>query len=250
MIVFKKKIAESNMKFPMIIKTNRMGYDGKGQYQIKKVEDLEKIKNELSGNIDYIIEEKIDFFKEISVIIGRNKNDEVVCFDPIENIHKNGILDISIFPSRIDGNIKKEAILLAEKFVKEIDLRGLVAIEMFLDKEMKILFNEIAPRPHNSGHLTRETHSLSQFGVLGNILTENIIETPKPKYSAIMKNILGDFFTKKDYEKRLTKIAASPNHYLKMYNKDEPKIGRKMGHITIITKDIQNSIVKINDLIN
>lgn len=245
-----KELQKAGIEFPVILKTNTLGYDGKGQYHIEKKENIDKTINLLDKNIDYIVEKKIEFQKEFSVIIGRNQNGEIFHFDPIENIHKNGILDISISPPRIDKNTMNNATDLAKKFVIKNNLIGIIAIEMFLNLNNEILFNEIAPRPHNSGHLTIESHSISQFGMLGKILTNKKMEKPIIKKSAIMKNILGDFFINKDYKKILRKISSTPNHFVKMYNKDEAKTGRKMGHVTIFTEDIEKSIVKINELID
>ena len=132
----------------------------------------------------------------------------------------------------------------------EIKLTGILAIEMFLNNNDKILFNEIAPRPHNSGHLTIQSHSISQFGLLGEIVSNKKISKPLSNKKAVMKNILGEFFNKKNYREILNEIKNMDNHYLKLYNKDEAKPGRKMGHVTIITNDIENSLVKINALID
>ena len=117
-------------------------------------------------------------------------------------------------------------------------------------KSFDILFNEIAPRPHNSGHLTIESHSISQFGLLGDIISNKIINTPVSNKKALMKNLLGDFFLKKNHKDIIREIENMDNHFIKLYKKDEIKIGRKMGHITIITDDIENSMVKINNLID
>ena len=121
---------------------------------------------------------------------------------------------------------------------------------MFVDKNENILFNEIAPRPHNSGHLTIESHSLSQFGMLGKIISGEKINKPVPNKTALMKNLLGDFFMKKNSNDILNEISSRKNHFVKLYNKEEIKLGRKMGHITILTDDIETSLVNINNLIN
>jgi len=245
-----EELKKANIKLPVIIKTNTLGYDGKGQYHINSRDKIIETTSKLDRNTDYIIEDKIQFKKEFSVIIGKNTHKQIFCFDPIENIHKNGILDISISPARINPSTKTKAINLAKKFINKIDLTGIIAIEMFLDQNNIILFNEIAPRPHNSGHLTREAHTISQFELLGKILTNEKFKSPENKYPAVMKNILGDFFQKKDSKKIIKEISDLPNHFVKMYNKDEAKTGRKMGHITIITEDVENAIVKINELID
>tara|TARA_Y100001934_G_scaffold101252_1_gene124494 strand:- start:1596 stop:2720 length:1125 start_codon:yes stop_codon:yes gene_type:complete len=249
-IDLEEQLISAKINLPVIIKTNRLGYDGKGQFRVNNKNEINHLMNQLDENIDYIVEEKISFKKEISIVIGRNKEKEIFFFDPIENIHKNGILDTSIFPARIDESTKNKAIDLSKRFVKEIDLIGIIAIEMFIDEDNEILFNEIAPRPHNSGHLTRESHLLSQFGLLGKIICDEKLENPEPINTALMKNILGEFFIKKDHEKIISKLKSSSNYFIKLYNKDEAKIGRKMGHITVITKDIEKTIIKINQLID
>jgi 5-(carboxyamino)imidazole ribonucleotide synthase len=184
------------------------------------------------------------------VIIGKDIHGNIANFEPIENIHKNGILDISIFPARISDEIKKNAIKLSAKFIEQIELIGIVAIEMFLDNNENILFNEIAPRPHNSGHLTIESHSMSQFGMLGKIISGENIYNPVSKKTGFMKNLLGDFFMKKNCNDILNEIASRPNHFVKLYNKEEAKIGRKMGHVTVLTDEIKRDLVNINNLIS
>ena len=243
-------IEKSKIKFPLIIKTNTLGYDGKGQYRINSSNDVDKILTSLEKDLDYIIEEVVNFKKEFSVIIGKDLSGNTIFFNPIENIHKNGILDISIYPARISEKIREQAINLAKRFSNEVKLTGILAIEMFIDNKDDILFNEIAPRPHNSGHLTIESHSISQFGLLGDIISNKKINTPVSNKKALMKNILGDFFLKKNHKDIIREIENMDNHFIKLYKKDEIKIGRKMGHITIITDDIENSMVKINNLID
>ena len=243
-------IEKSKIKFPLIIKTNTLGYDGKGQYRINSSNDVDKILTSLEKDLDYIIEEVVNFKKEFSVIIGKDLSGNTIFFNPIENIHKNGILDISIYPARISEKIREQAINLAKRFSNEVKLTGILAIEMFIDNKDDILFNEIAPRPHNSGHLTIESHSISQFGLLGDIISNKKINTPVSNKKALMKNLLGDFFLKKNHKDIIREIENMDNHFIKLYKKDEIKIGRKMGHITIITDDIENSMVKINNLID
>lgn len=245
-----KIIEKSKIKFPLIIKTNTLGYDGKGQYRIHSSNDVDKILTSLEKDQDYIIEELVNFKKEFSVIIGKDLSGNSIFFNPIENIHKNGILDISIYPARISEKIREQAINLAKRFSNEVKLTGILAIEMFIDNKDDILFNEIAPRPHNSGHLTIESHSISQFGLLGDIISNKKINTPLSNKKALMKNLLGEFFLKKNHKDIIREIENMDNHFIKLYKKDEIKIGRKMGHITIITDDIENSMVKINNLID
>ncbi|SVB85645.1 uncharacterized protein METZ01_LOCUS238499, partial [marine metagenome] len=218
----------TNITLPVIIKTNTMGYDGKGQIVLKDKKEIASILNKLPQNTEFIIEEKIQFSKEISVIVGRDKLDNLYNFLPIENIHKNGILDYSIYPARIDEELSDKAIFLAKKFASNLNLTGIMAVEMFIDEKNEIYFNEIAPRPHNSGHLTIESHNESQYSMLGKIILGGKIRSPKSNVKAIMKNILGEFYLKDNYEEILSNINKVDNHYIHIYNKSNPKIGRKM----------------------
>jgi len=142
--------------------------------------------------------------------------------------------------------LSDKAIFLAKKFASNLNLTGIMAVEMFIDEKNEIYFNEIAPRPHNSGHLTIESHNESQYSMLGKIILGGKIRSPKSNVKAIMKNILGEFYLKDNYEEILSNINKVDNHYIHIYNKSNPKIGRKMGHITVITDDIEKSIDKIN----
>ena len=238
------------INLPVIIKTNTMGYDGKGQSVLKDRNEFENILSILPQKTEFIIEEKINFSKEISVIVGRDKFENLYNFSPIENIHKNGILDYSIYPARIGDELSKKAICLAKKFATNLNLIGIMAVEMFIDEKNEIYFNEIAPRPHNSGHLTIESHNESQYSMLGKIILGEKIRPPKSNVKSIMKNILGEFYLKDNYEKILSNINKEDNHYIHIYNKSSAKIGRKMGHITVITDDIEKTIDKMNTNIN
>ncbi len=215
---------ESNYKLfgkTAILKSCEMGYDGKGQYIIND-KNIHNFKNsELRG---YILEEILDFKKEISVIVCCSKRN-FVFYPPVENIHKNSILRQTIHPARINNKIKNEALILAKKIASELKLEGILAIEMFLMKNDTLLINELAPRPHNSGHWTLDFCKYSQFeSLIFSIFNKRLMD-PEPMNNCKMVNVIG-----KDYEKR---NSFSKKYKFYDYFKEEIKELRKMGHYTL-----------------
>ncbi len=210
-----------------ILKTRRLGYDGKGQELIKKykhsINDSEIIKNK------YIIESYIKFKKEISVIAIRTKSGNVTCFEPAENIHNNNILRETRFPASVSEACKAKAKIITKKIANALGIVGIIAVEMFVCDREKILVNEIAPRPHNSGHWTIDACNISQFEALVRTIFE--IPIPKIKYyhACKMINILGDNY---DY---IDEIMNNPNCKIHIYGKNSTEKSRKLGHINIIS---------------
>lgn len=224
----KKGIDE--IKMPCILKTTSGGYDGKGQYVIRSIEDISDIKIDR----EFILEEMIDFDLEISVIAVKGKN-KVITFPIPRNIHKNGILHISKVPSGISEEIEAKAKKMAVDFMK--DFYGIVAIEMFV-RGNEIYFNEMAPRPHNSGHYTIEGCNVSQYSEFVKSLLDIDLTDPVIEHNVAMFNILGqDMPNVKEMIKFPCKKA------IHMYNKAESRINRKMGHVTLIDctdKDVED----------
>lgn len=217
-----KDLENIDKLIPGILKTTTLGYDGKGQYIISKNNDL----NEIQLNNDYILEKKITLKKEISVIITRYQDGNSAIYEPIENIHKDQILDTSTIPSSVNNEItnlsKKYAKLLADK----LNYIGTMCIEYFIDENDNLLVNEIAPRVHNSGHLTINAYNVSQFeSHIRAVCNLDKIE-PKMTSKAIMKNIIGDEI----FEYRNKKTNS--NEFFFDYLKKDSKKKRKMGHIT------------------
>ena len=203
-----------------ILKSCEMGYDGKGQCFINDRNVKNFKNNDLNG---YVLEEVLDFKKEISVIVCCSKNNTIF-YPPVENIHKNSILRQSIYPARINEKIKKKALLLAKKIATELKLQGILAIEMFLMKDDELLINELAPRPHNSGHWSLDFCKYSQFeSLIFSIFKEKLMQ-PEPTDSCKMINVIG-----KDYEK---KKSLSKKYKFYDYFKENVKKLRKMGHYT------------------
>ena len=227
--VEKKSDLETLKDFiPGILKTSTMGYDGKGQYPLRNIEDIEKINIDFSK--EYIIEKLVKLKKEISVIITRFGNNNYEIYEPIENIHEDQILKYSKIPAEVSENIfnqsKEWAIMIAE----ELRYIGTLCIEFFIDRNDNLYVNEIAPRVHNSGHLTINAFNISQF--------ENHIRAvcslekiPIKKLSnAKMINLIGNQI--KPYRENL---KLNDNEFFFDYLKKEIKDKRKMGHITVLT---------------
>ncbi|MDB2414314.1 5-(carboxyamino)imidazole ribonucleotide synthase [Rickettsiales bacterium] len=208
-----------------ILKTAELGYDGKGQYRINPETQLDEIWSQVQGQ-DTVLEGMVDFEKEISVIIARGKDGVDLPFYPSENIHKNGILDVTIAPARIEDEIVDKAWNIARSVVSSLDLVGILAVEMFLMKNGDLLVNEIAPRPHNSGHWTMDACITSQFEQFIRAVCGMPLGSAEHQCRSVMKNLIGSDIDLWD------KYVAQPSTKIHLYGKKVVKEGRKMGHVT------------------
>jgi 5-(carboxyamino)imidazole ribonucleotide synthase len=220
--VDKKKL--SNNFFPALVKTIRLGYDGKGQVFFKNKNDFLKYSFK---NKEYIIEKLINFKKEISVVISRYK-EKSVSFDAFENLHKHQILQKSHVPANISPKLNIQAKEIAKKIADKLNYTGTMCVEFFVTKKNELLVNEIAPRVHNSGHLTMNAHNVSQFENHIRAVCNLKLKKPKRIHKAIMYNILGN-----DIKKYRSKETATKEFFYD-YGKKEIKNKRKMGHLTKI----------------
>src|SRR5690625_4266213 len=233
------RVALENTNFPAVIKTCTGGYDGKGQLKLESVNDIEAAVKFVEQGRTFIIEEWIAFDKEISVVFTRSVTGDITYFPLAENEHRDHILDITYAPANVSEIVKQKALDAAKSLAEKINVVGTFAIEMFVKGE-DIYINEMAPRPHNSGHYTIEACNVSQFtqhirAICGLPLVE--IELLQP---ATMINILGE-----DLENVLNTMRTSPHGFVHLYGKDEPKDKRKMGHITFIgnTPDVVEQLI-------
>ena len=222
-----KDVQQNKNLLPGILKTNTLGYDGHGQYVLNTLDDVKK---DWCFTADYILEKRVNLKKEISVIVTRFKNKEIYIYEPIENTHKDQILKYSKIPADIKPSIFKKAQDSAKLIANALDYVGTMCVEYFIDQEDSLLVNEIAPRVHNSGHLTINAFNISQFenhirAVCG-LKKENV----KKIANAEMKNILGSEI--QDYRKR----SFETDEYFFDYGKKIIKEKRKMGHLTILKK--------------
>ncbi len=213
-----------------VLKTARMGYDGKGQVVLRNESDLEPAWSQ-AINQEIILEKFCPFESECSVIVARSKSGEISAYEPLTNIHESGILRKSIYPSKLPYELKIEAMDIAKKIVAELFLVGILAVEFFVVKDVvgdKLLVNELAPRPHNSGHLSMNACVTSQFEQLIRAVTGLPLGSTRFHSSGYMENLIGD-----DIEK-LSKFYSDDHAKIHLYGKEEVRDGRKMGHINLI----------------
>ena len=228
-IIKNLKDLNNNLKLlPGILKTTTLGYDGKGQIRLNNKNEIDQHK--IDFNNQYILEKIINLKKEISVIITRFKNQTYEIYEPIENIHKDQILKFSEIPAKISSDILNLSTEWAKKISEELDYVGTLCVEYFIDENDNLYVNEIAPRVHNSGHLTINSHNVSQFeNHIRAVCALDKLETKKI-YNAKMINLIGEDIT----EYRNKKVKE--NEFFFDYQKKEIKPKRKMGHFTTIIK--------------
>jgi 5-(carboxyamino)imidazole ribonucleotide synthase len=225
---------------PAILKTATLGYDGKGQYVIESLEQAQEALRANSG-VECVLESKIELKKEISVIVARNQRGETAVYPVAENEHRNGILHISIVPARVDDAIRDKARLQALRLVDALDYVGVLAVEFFLDSGDELLFNEIAPRPHNSGHYTKDGCVTSQFEQQVRVICGLPPGDVRLISPVVMVNLLGDLWYP-DWRVLLNE----PNVKLQLYGKKEARPGRKMGHFNVLDSDLDRALATAN----
>ena len=231
------------IKFPAILKTTRLGYDGKGQARVASIKTARETFVAWRG-VPCVLEQLLPLKLEVSVVLARGIDGAIAIFPVAENQHQNGILDISIAPARISTALANEAQDIAKRLAEKLDYCGVLAVELFvIDDENgneKLLINEIAPRPHNSGHYTIDACLTSQFeqqvrALCGLPLGPTTQHTP-----AVMVNLLGDVW--KSNVLAADKILQEPNVKLHLYGKREARDGRKMGHYTVLENNIGSAL--------
>jgi 5-(carboxyamino)imidazole ribonucleotide synthase len=224
----------SEFGFPIMLKACEDSYDGRGNYLIKNKDQIAPAFSHFAGK-QCMVEEFVDFKKEISVMIARNPSGEISSFPIGENIHKDNILDLTIVPARITDEVETKATNLAIKTIESLKGSGIFGIEMFVDNNDNVLINEIAPRPHNSGHYTIEACSISQFEQH----IRAILDYPLPKpfliSNAVMVNLLGPEKINGTYEIHgIDRLFSLQGVKLHIYGKTATKPHRKLGHITAL----------------
>ena len=217
--------AMRDFAYPAVLKTVRMGYDGKGQVTVTPETRAEEAWRRMGGEVG-ILESFVDFACEISVIVARGASGAWATYPPVENQHVNHILDTTIAPARIPPETAMRAEAIARHVAEKLDLVGVLAVEMFVTQAGDLLVNEIAPRPHNSGHWTIDACVTSQFEQLVRALCGLPLGSVEPHSDAVMKNLLGN-----DVEK-WRDAPNDPLVKLHLYGKTEIQPGRKMGHVT------------------
>jgi len=224
---------------PAVLKTAGFGYDGKGQQKLKAIGEVENAFEKLDGN-EAVLEAFVEFEKEVSVVCARDRKDDFAHYGVIENVHKNHILDVSFAPALCSEKVFTEAVEIARSVAETLDYVGTLCVEFFLTKDEKLLINELAPRPHNSGHLTFDACVTSQFeqqlrAVCGLPLGSTQFYAP-----CAMANLLGDVW--ENGEPNWASALENKNVKLHLYGKDEARKGRKMGHLTAVSETSQKAV--------
>jgi 5-(carboxyamino)imidazole ribonucleotide synthase len=226
------RAAITKVGLPAVLKTRRFGYDGKGQSIIRGEEDLDQVWHDL-GTKSAILEAFIPFEREISVIAARSADGQVECFDVTENEHRDHILKISRAPAAISDELAARAVSIAQQIANALDYVGVLAVEMFVVQQNRgptVLVNEIAPRVHNSGHWTLDGASISQFEQHIRAIAGWPLGKPVRYGEVTMTNLIGDEIN--DYAQWLTVPGATVH----LYGKSRPRPGRKMGHVTLVSR--------------
>jgi 5-(carboxyamino)imidazole ribonucleotide synthase len=216
----------AQLGLPAVLKTTRLGYDGRGQAMLRDPSDLDAAWAALAPK-PLILEGFINFACELSVIVARGADGTVQNFDPVENRHRHHILDLTLAPAPIAPDIAAAAVAIARDIAAALNLVGLLAVELFVDQNGRVLVNELAPRPHNSGHWTLDACPASQFEMHIRAVAGLPLPTATRHADAVMKNLVGPAETA-----LWPQILSSPGLIPHLYGKADAKPGRKMGHVT------------------
>lgn len=225
-----------------VLKTADWGYDGKGQVRIKTSQEAAAAWETLQCQT-VVWEQFIDFESEASVVAVRGASGEIRCFPPTTNQHRNHILDISFSPSQLPTPKALEAQEIARVIVEALELVGVLCVEFFFTRDGELLVNELAPRPHNSGHLTIDAHASCQFEQQVRAICGLPLGSTEQWTAAAMANLLGDIW--EGHSPAWNQALRDPNVKLHLYGKKEPRAGRKMGHLTALASDIHMAIERV-----
>lgn len=227
----------SEYGYPVLLKACENSYDGRGNYLIRSSNEIKTALEYFSGR-ECMLEKFVNFKKEISIMIARNTSGCISYFPVVENIHEEHILKTTIAPARISGDVERKAIDLAVRTMESIKGSGIFGIEMFVGEDNEVLINEIAPRPHNSGHYTIEACSISQFEQHIRAILDYPMPQPSLESEAIMINILGPAGLTGPYVlSGIRETLALPGARIHLYGKEDTKPKRKLGHVTILISD-------------
>ena len=222
--------------FPAILKSNTLGYDGKGQFVVNDFAELSAAYKEV-GRVDCVLEKKINIRCEVSAIVARNANAELASFPVSENQHRNGVLHMSIVPARVSDEITQLAIKNASIMADAMSYVGILAVEFFVSDDNVLYFNEMAPRPHNSGHYTKDACVTSQFEQQVRMMCGLSPGDTRLMSPVVMVNMLGELWPPKWND-----IFAQTNIKLHLYGKTEARPGRKMGHFNVLAEDVEAAL--------
>lgn len=233
--------AGSKISFPAILKTARLGYDGKGQITVNTATELELAFQQLKA-VECVLEQRVDLEKEISVVLARSVKGEMQCFPVAENLHRNGILHQTIAPARISETLAEQAKQAAQDIAAKLAFVGVMAVEFFVTCQGELLINEMAPRPHNSGHYSLDACMTSQFEQQVRMVCELPFGDTRLHTPVVMMNLLGDLWGSS--QPIWDELLTSPTSKLHLYGKHEARAGRKMGHFCTLHPDLNVAIAE------
>lgn len=242
-------VAIKRIGTPAVLKTADFGYDGKGQRKLEGGEDPAEVWTAFEGG-RAVLEAFIPFERELSVMVARGASGEIATYDPAENRHRHHILDVSIVPARVSDEVAEEARRIATEMAESLDYRGIMGVEFFQLPDGTLLVNEMAPRPHNSGHHTLDACATSQFeqqvrAVCGLPLGSTRLLSP-----VVMLNLLGDMWPGEEVAPDWLPIFADQESFLHLYGKRRARGRRKMGHVNVTGSDIDDCIGRAEALKN
>ncbi len=225
---------------PALLKTSRHGYDGKGQARVASLAEAERAFAEM-GAVPCVLEELVEIETEVSVVLARAADGATAVFPVAENRHVRGILDVSIAPARVSAAHAQQAEDMARSLAAKLDYCGVLAVEFFVTRDGRLLVNEIAPRPHNSGHYTLDACETSQFEQQVRVLCGLPLGSPRQHTPAVMVNLLGDLWHE-GREPAWEHVLRDPRAKLHLYGKREARPGRKMGHYTCLGDSVEDAL--------
>ena len=231
--------AVETLTAPLLMKTASLGYDGKGQVQVNTLAEARNAFEQL-GNTACVLEEMVDLECEISVILARSINGQTAVYPVGENRHVNGILDTTIVPATLDASLGEQAIEMAVRLADSIEYCGILAVEFFYTRQGELLINELATRPHNSGHYTVDACATSQFEQHVRMMCGLPPGDTQMLSPVVMTNLLGDIW--KEDEPDWQQVLNESQAHLHLYGKKEARPGRKMGHINCLAADVEQAL--------
>ncbi len=227
---------------PAVIKTAAFGYDGKGQHKVTTPADVEHIWTAI-GHQEAVVEKFISLQAEISVIAARSLDGDIATYPVFENRHRNHILDVTTAPAAIPAAVARQAAEIARVILESLQYIGILCVEFFLSTDGELLVNEMAPRPHNSGHLTFDAAVTSQFEQQVRAVCGLPLGSTELLHPAAMANLLGELWA--DGEPNWAAACRNPDVKLHLYGKDEPRPGRKMGHLTAMGRTVEEAMDRV-----
>jgi len=236
------KSAVNTLGLPAVLKTADWGYDGKGQVRLTIADDAATAWARLKAP-EAILEQFVDFASELSVVGARGLDGEVRLFDPVENRHVNHILDVSVSPAGIPPNVANEALTIVRSVLELLDVVGVLCVEFFLTRDGRLLINELAPRPHNSGHLTIDSHVTCQFEQQVRAVCGLPLGSTRQTIPSAMANLLGDLWSSGSLN--WGNVCLNPDVKLHLYGKFAARPGRKMGHLTAVADTAEEAVAKV-----